>query len=89
MTDSWSEQKILHGQNDYIDILGSDDLHPTDIMYNVPFYLRGVHRATKHHQVAMLRRDAYERTPFAKTYPTKWLDWNAQVKMAVISFDLF
>ena len=32
--DDWAEEQVMAGQNDYIDILGSDDLHPTDLMYN-------------------------------------------------------
>ena len=33
------------------DILGSEELHPKHLLYHVPNYLKGVHKAEKHFQV--------------------------------------
>ena len=37
------------------DILGSEELHPKHLLYHVPNYLKGVHKAEKHFQVRRLR----------------------------------
>ena len=36
------------------DILGSEELHPKHLLYHVPNYLKGVHKAEKHFQVRHL-----------------------------------
>ena len=38
------------------DILGSEELHPKHLLYHVPNYLKGVHKAEKHFQVRHLRK---------------------------------
>ena len=83
---SWAEHRALAGQNDYIDILGSDEIHPKHIMYHVPKYLKGVHRRDKHFQMQIKRRNALEGTPFPKAFPARWQGWKLLVIVDIISY---
>ena len=74
-TNSWAEHRALAGQNDYIDILGSEEIHPKHIMYHVPNYLKGVHKRENHFQMQIKRKAALEHTPFPKAFPSKWQGW--------------
>jgi len=71
----WSPSKALAGQNDYIDILGSEELHPKHLLYHVPNYLKGVHKAEKHFQIQLRRHKALEHTKFPDAFPSKWQGW--------------
>ena len=100
-TNNWAEHRALHGQNDYIDILGelttssslspifyilclgNDEIHPKNIMYHVPKYLRGIHKKDKYFQMMIKRRDFYAKTPFPKQYPSKWQGWNLLVSQPI------
>ena len=102
VTNNWAEHRALHGQNDYIDILGeqrrkhllsvqyfifcfegNDEIHPKNIMYHVPKYLRGIHKKDKYFQMMIKRRDFYAKTPFPKQYPSKWQGWNLLVSQPI------
>uniref|UniRef100_A0A915P2X1 Large ribosomal subunit protein mL51 n=1 Tax=Meloidogyne floridensis TaxID=298350 RepID=A0A915P2X1_9BILA len=48
--DHWTESNARFGENDYIDILGDGSLHPSQLLYHVPRWLRGFpgnHRANE------------------------------------------
>uniref|UniRef100_A0A914WDK5 Large ribosomal subunit protein mL51 n=1 Tax=Plectus sambesii TaxID=2011161 RepID=A0A914WDK5_9BILA len=48
--DAWRDDRAFFGQNDYIDLLGDGSVHPAQLMYHVPRWLRGFpgqHRANE------------------------------------------
>nr|CAG4635852.1 EOG090X0JAK [Artemia franciscana] len=69
--DRWSQKRAVFGQNDYIDILGSGNLRPIDIMYGVPYWLRGL-KDNREYQTLIRKRVVYGLSGYSTQYPTKW-----------------
>eukprot|EP00088_Acartia_fossae_P022880 TRINITY_DN2398_c0_g1_i3.p1 TRINITY_DN2398_c0_g1~~TRINITY_DN2398_c0_g1_i3.p1 ORF type:complete len:142 (-),score=16.90 TRINITY_DN2398_c0_g1_i3:223-648(-) len=83
-SNSWAEHKALSGQNDYIDILGNEEIHPKQIMYHVPKFMKDGHKKERWSQMALRRKKMLENTPFPKMYPRKWDIWCKEIKREML-----
>nr|XP_040583402.1 39S ribosomal protein L51, mitochondrial-like isoform X2 [Lepeophtheirus salmonis] len=73
----WVPSRALAGQNDYIDILGDEEIHPVDLMYGIPKWLRGFQGT--YLQTMIRKRDMLRDTGFDKVRPKDWKQLNVNL----------
>lgn len=80
---NWSQSRALFGQNDYIDILGSDELHPINVQYGIPEWLRG-HSGT-YLQTMIKKKEMLSSSAFAHVRPKAWEQLNTNLHRKYIT----
>lgn len=71
--ESWRPSQARFGENDYIDLLGNGSLHPAQLLYHVPRWLRGFPGQHKANELIKLihYRNLYK-SKLEENAPHKW-----------------
>ncbi|CAB3409884.1 unnamed protein product [Caenorhabditis bovis] len=79
--DPWTTENARFGQNDYIDILGDGSIHPAQLQYHTPTWLRGFpgqHRANELIKLVHYR-NLYD-SKLKQNSPRRWHELRKRIK---------
>lgn len=77
--DSWTTEKALFGQNDYIDILGDGSIGPPHLVQVGPSWVRGIPRHWGEYE-HIIRKKKMIGSFLKRYYPSKYRDLNKRLK---------
>ncbi|VDN50662.1 unnamed protein product [Dracunculus medinensis] len=78
---AWCDDQARFGENDYIDLLGDGQLHPAQLQYHTPTWLRGFpgqHRANE--LIKLIHYRNLYKNKLEKNSPRRWLELNKRLK---------
>lgn len=68
--DVWSNRLARQGENDFIKILGDEDIEQHELLTNIPDWLRGYRNTDREYSVLLRRRKEFSHWRYSK--PIKW-----------------
>ncbi|CAA92984.1 Large ribosomal subunit protein mL51 [Caenorhabditis elegans] len=79
--DQWSDEAARFGQNDYIDLLGDGSVHPAQLQYHTPTWLRGFPGQHKANELIKLihYRNLYD-AKLKQNSPKRWHELRKRIK---------
>ncbi|CAJ0574368.1 unnamed protein product, partial [Mesorhabditis spiculigera] len=83
--DAWRESQARFGQNDYIDLLGDGSLHPAQLQYHVPNWLRGFpgqHRANE--LIKLIHYRNLYKEKLQNNSPRRWHELQKRIKFLLM-----
>lgn len=76
--DEWSKRRATEGQNDFIRVLGGENIEQHELLTHIPDWLRGYRNTDKEYSVLQLRRREFSHWRYTK--PLKWLHLEQRIK---------
>lgn len=76
--DNWSKRRATMGQNDFIRILGDEDIEQHELLTHIPDWLRGYRNTHLEYSVLQRKRREFEYWRYTK--PLKWLHLEQRIK---------
>ena len=76
--DDWSHRVARMGENDFIKILGDQDIEQHELLTHIPDWLRGYRNTFKEYTVLMRKRKELEH--WRETKPQKWMHMEQRIK---------